>query len=125
MSRNSGGGAAKPASILSGVNLKKPVHQGYLYKEGHEHLAFNYRYFALYRTFLVYYDDEHNFKRDVSRGTIEVHGSKFSSICHMGQGIVFVDEKSQTSYNQLRSKCIFSSQAYTYFNKVQWCMHHP
>lgn len=56
------------------TNLKKPVCKGYLYKEnvGTFHTAFNRRYFALYKRYLVYYETEHDFEKDVKHGTLEV-----------------------------------------------------
>lgn len=62
----------KTRSLLAGVDLSKPIYKGYMYKQGHEHLAFNLRFFALYSAALVYYDNEDHFKRDVFRGTLEV-----------------------------------------------------
>lgn len=56
------------------TNLKKPICKGYLYKEnvGTFHTAFNLRYFALYRRYLVYYENQHDFEKDVSSGSLEV-----------------------------------------------------
>ena len=55
-------------------NVEKPVFQGYMYKEaiGTFHTAFNKRYFVLYERYLVYYEKEHDFKKDVTHKSLEV-----------------------------------------------------
>ena len=59
-------------SALAGVDLKKPLHKGYMYKQSHIHLAFNKRFFVLYPKLLVYYEHESEFTKDSARGTLEV-----------------------------------------------------
>jgi len=59
-------------SLLDGVDLKKPDHCGYIYKQSHTHAAFNRRYCVLYNKVLVYYEREEEFKRDVALGTLQV-----------------------------------------------------
>ena len=74
-------------SLLDGVDLNKPVHEGYMYKQGHEHLAFNLRYFALYTKILVYYENEHDFKQDSSRGSLEVGGGRGRNVLSIKNGL--------------------------------------
>lgn len=59
-------------SLLDGVDLKKPLQEGYMYKQSHVHFSFNDRYFVMYPRVLVYYETEEEFRRDAARGTLEV-----------------------------------------------------
>ena len=54
-------------------DLSKPICKGYMFKEatGAFH-TFNKRFFALYKRYLVYYEKEHDFKKDVASGSLEV-----------------------------------------------------
>ena len=62
-------------AALTGVNLRKPVLQGYMYKQG-AHIGFNHRYFVLYKKVLVYYDHESDFKRDLIAGSLQVRATR-------------------------------------------------
>ncbi len=59
-------------------NVEKPIFQGYMYKEaiGTFHTAFNKRYFVLYQRYLVYYEKEHDFTKDVTHKSLEVSNSE-------------------------------------------------
>lgn len=58
-------------SMLDGIDLKKPLHKGYVYKQSHLHLAFNKRFCVLYPRVLAYYEREEDFRKDAARQTLE------------------------------------------------------
>lgn len=63
-----------PASekpLLAGVDLAAPLLAGYVYKEAHTHVVFHKRFFVLFPRVLVYYEKEADYKKDVSRGSLE------------------------------------------------------
>lgn len=64
--------AHKKKSLLDGLDLSSPVYKGHMYKQSHSHQSFNKRYFVLYPKLLLYYDNEHDYERDVERKTFEV-----------------------------------------------------
>lgn len=80
MSHKTSGNQPHVRSALEGVDLKKPLHEGYMYKQAHTHHGFNLRYFALYPGVLLYFQDDSDYKRDVKKGSLGVsrcmHGSK-------------------------------------------------
>jgi hypothetical protein len=43
-----------------------------MYKEAHTHVVFHKRFFVLFPRVLVYYEKEADYKKDVSRGSLEV-----------------------------------------------------
>ena len=59
-------------SMLDGVDLRKPLHKGYVYKQSHLHLAFNKRFCVLYPRVMAYYEHEEDFRKDAARQTLEV-----------------------------------------------------
>lgn len=64
--------SSHPKNLIAGIDITKPILKGHLFKQAHLHQSFNKRYFVLYPKVLVYYDHEHNFLRDLERGTLEV-----------------------------------------------------
>lgn len=52
-------------------DLQTPIHKGYMYKQSSLFGAFNRRFFALYPSYLVYYENEHDFDVDTAGGTLE------------------------------------------------------
>ena len=60
-------------NLLDKLDLKKPLHTGYMFKQSHiPPKVFNKRFFALYPKVLVYYDTESHFSKDVHTGTLAV-----------------------------------------------------
>ena len=54
------------------IDFKEPLKTGYLQKAGKTNKSFKNRFFVLYKNFLVYYDDETKWKRDVTVERLEV-----------------------------------------------------
>ena len=54
------------------INFKEPVKTGFLSKAGKSNKSFKNRFFVLYKNFLLYYDDETKWKRDVTVERMEV-----------------------------------------------------
>ena len=54
------------------INYKEPLKTGFLQKAGKANKAFKNRFFVLYKNFLVYYDDETKWKRDITVERLEV-----------------------------------------------------
>jgi hypothetical protein len=54
------------------INFKEPLKTGFLSKAGKTNKSFKNRFFVLYKNFLVYYDDETKWKRDVTVERLEV-----------------------------------------------------
>ena len=69
--------ATTSKKIVSAVDVANPIHKGYLFKQGHSRKSFNKRFFVLYPKLLVYYEHEHDYLRDVERGTLLVSGQIF------------------------------------------------
>ncbi len=57
-----------PRSSTFAFDLKKPLKQGFLLKQGQLHRAFKNRFFVLYPGFLVYYADQNKWKFDLTKG---------------------------------------------------------
>ena len=72
-------------SILDGVDLRKPVHQGYVYKQSHLHLAFNKRFCVLYPRVMAYYEHEEDFRKDAARQTLEVSSWKQTEVAPLNK----------------------------------------
>jgi hypothetical protein len=53
------------------INFKEPLKTGFLSKAGKTNKSFKNRFFVLYKNFLVYYDDETKWKRDVTVERLE------------------------------------------------------
>ncbi len=82
--------ASPKSSVLKDVDLERPILKGYMYKQAHLHKSFNKRYFALYHNVLVYYNSEHEYRRDLERGTLEVSKMwyeilRYASMEHLSQ----------------------------------------
>lgn len=54
------------------IDYKDPVKTGYLSKAGKSSRSYKNRFFVLYKNFLVYYDDDIKWKRDVTVERLEV-----------------------------------------------------
>lgn len=54
------------------INFKEPRKTGYLKKAGKTNSSYKNRFFALYKHFLVYYDDDTKWKRDCTVERMEV-----------------------------------------------------
>ena len=54
------------------IDYKDPLKTGYLSKAGKTNKSFKNRFFVLYKNFLVYYDDETKWRRDVTVERLEV-----------------------------------------------------
>lgn len=60
-------------NLLDKLDLKKPLHSGYMFKQSHvPPKVFNKRFFVLYPKVLVYYDTESHFAKDVHTGSLAV-----------------------------------------------------
>lgn len=57
------------------INYKEPLKTGFLFKSGKTNKSFKNRFFALYKNFLVYYDDDIKWKRDITVERMEVRTS--------------------------------------------------
>ena len=55
------------------INFKEPLKTGFLSKAGKTNKSFKNRFFVLYKNFLVYYDDETKWRRDVTVERLEVN----------------------------------------------------
>lgn len=62
----------RKVNLLDSLDLTRPLFKGHMYKQAHGHHSFNKRYFALYPKVLVYYDHEHDYRRDMERKTLQV-----------------------------------------------------
>lgn len=54
------------------IDYKDPKKTGFLYKAGKTNKSLKNRFFVLYKNFLVYYDDETKWKRDITVERMEV-----------------------------------------------------
>ena len=55
------------------INFKEPLKTGFLSKAGGKsNKSYKNRFFVLYKNFLVYYDDETKWKRDITVERLEV-----------------------------------------------------
>ena len=55
------------------INYKEPLKTGFLQKAGGKaNKGFKNRFFVLYKNFMVYYDDEVKWKRDITVERLEV-----------------------------------------------------
>ena len=64
------------------INFKEPLKTGFLSKAGKTNKSFKNRFFVLYKNFLVYYDDETKWRRDVTVERLEVSGLSLASLAH-------------------------------------------
>ncbi len=65
------------------INYQEPKKTGFLQKAGKTNKSFKNRFFVLYKNFLVYYDDEQKWKRDITVDRLEVRrrSPAASSMC--------------------------------------------
>jgi len=72
---------AHQVNLLQGVDITKPLLSGTLYKQTvNGHLSpFNKRFFVLYPKILIYYEHEHDFRRDTAKGILEVSAATLRS----------------------------------------------
>ena len=70
-------------NALAGVDIKKPILTGTLYKQAHSHhlSAFNKRFFVLYPKILIYYEHENGFHKDLAKGALEVSFHTLAAKC--------------------------------------------
>ena len=54
------------------INYKNPLKTGYMQKAGRTNKSFKNRFFVLYKNFVVYYDDETKWRRDITVERLEV-----------------------------------------------------
>ena len=67
------------------INFKEPLKTGFLSKAGGAHKAFKNRFFVLYKNFLVYYDDETKWRRDVTVERLEVRRRAWLASMQLGE----------------------------------------
>lgn len=70
------------------INYKEPEKTGFLQKAGKTNKSFKNRFFVLYKNFLVYYDDEQKWRRDITVERLEVRQRlpAASSMCWHSNG---------------------------------------